>query len=137
MSFDVAGPGPVLLSLPAWTPGAYEIGNFARSVVGFTAAGADSPLVWDNLDQDTWRVQPGAAKALTVRFDYIADSLDNAMAWARPDFAFFNGTNLFFYPDGRAFDFPATVSVKTDGSWHVATGMKPARQAYPLKDQQQ
>jgi len=84
---------------------------------------------WDKLDQDTWRVQPGAAKALTVRFDYIADSLDNAMAWARPDFAFFNGTNLFFYPDGRGFDFPATVSVKTDGSWHVATGMKPARQA--------
>src|SRR5688500_18002998 len=37
MSFDVAGPGPVLLSLPAWTPGAYEISNFARWVVGFTA----------------------------------------------------------------------------------------------------
>lgn len=29
MSFAVAGPGPVLLSLPAWTPGAYEISNFA------------------------------------------------------------------------------------------------------------
>src|SRR5690349_8046093 len=27
MTFDVAGQGPVLLSLPAWTPGAYEISN--------------------------------------------------------------------------------------------------------------
>ena len=27
MSFDVAGPGPVLLSLPAWTPGAYELSS--------------------------------------------------------------------------------------------------------------
>jgi len=30
MSFDVGSTGPVLLSLPAWTPGAYEISNFAR-----------------------------------------------------------------------------------------------------------
>src|SRR4051812_44916972 len=30
MSFDVGGNGPVLLSLPAWTPGAYEVSNFAR-----------------------------------------------------------------------------------------------------------
>ena len=36
MSFDVAGPGPVLLSLPAWTPGAYELTWFARWVANFT-----------------------------------------------------------------------------------------------------
>ena len=39
MSFDVAGPGPVLLSLPAWTPGAYELSFFARWVSNFTADG--------------------------------------------------------------------------------------------------
>ena len=39
MSFDVAGPGPVLLSLPAWTPGAYELTCFARWVADFTADG--------------------------------------------------------------------------------------------------
>lgn len=127
MSFDVAGPGPVLLSLPSWTPGAYEISNFARWVVGFAAMGGNLPLAWDKLDYDTWRVQPGTSKAVTVRFDYLADSLDNAMSWARPDFAFFNGTNLLFYPEGQGFEFPATLSVKTEAGWHVATGMKPAR----------
>ncbi|HJR16537.1 MAG TPA: hypothetical protein VJ808_06765, partial [Gemmatimonadales bacterium] len=127
MSFEVAGPGPVLLSLPAWTPGAYEISNFARWLVDFRATGGDSPVAWDKLDYDTWRVQPGKARAVTVRFDYLADSLDNAMAWARPDFAFFNGTNLLFYPEGRGFDFPAAVSVRTEADWHVATGMRPAQ----------
>jgi predicted metalloprotease with PDZ domain len=127
MSFDVAGPGPVLLSLPAWTPGAYEISNFARWVVGFTASDGSSPLVWDKLDYDTWRVQPGRAKSVTVRFDYVADSLDNAMSWTRPDFALFNGTNFLFYAEGRGFDFPAGLSVKTEADWHVATGMKAAR----------
>ena len=125
MSFDVAGTGPVLLSLPAWTPGSYEIDNYAHYVVGFTAMSGDSPLTWDKLDYDTWRVQPGRAKSVTVRFDYFADSLGNALAWARPDFGFFNGTNLLFYPEGQGFNFPAVVTIKTVDSWHIATGMKP------------
>jgi predicted metalloprotease with PDZ domain len=126
MSFGVAGRGPVLLSLPAWTPGAYEISNFSRWVSNFTAAAGGKPLVWDKYDYDTWRVQPGAAHAVTVSFNYLADSLDNAMAWARPDFALFNGTNLLLYPEGQSLNFPATVAIKTQPGWQVATGMKPA-----------
>ncbi|HZN97969.1 MAG TPA: hypothetical protein VFB61_09605 [Gemmatimonadales bacterium] len=125
MSFDVGGNGPVLLSLPSWTPGAYEISNFARWVVDFSASASDKPVRWDKLDYDTWRIQPGSARALTVRFDYVADTLDNAMAWARPDFVLFNGTNLLLYPEGTGFDFPATVTVKTQPDWVVATAMKP------------
>jgi predicted metalloprotease with PDZ domain len=126
MSFDVAGRGPVLLSLPAWTPGAYEISNFSRWGSNFSAGAADNPLAWDKYDYDTWRVQPGAARSVTVRFNYRADSLDNAMAWSRPDFVLFNGTNLLPYPEGQSFNFPATVSIKTQADWQVATGMKAA-----------
>ena len=126
MSFDVGGKGLVLLSLPAWTPGAYEISNFSRWVSNFSAAGGGKRLAWDKYDYDTWRVQPGAAGRVTVRFDYLADSLDNAMAWARPDFALFNGTNLLLYPEGQSLNFPATVAIKTPAGWQVATGMKPA-----------
>ncbi|HEX9383754.1 MAG TPA: hypothetical protein VF908_10165, partial [Gemmatimonadaceae bacterium] len=42
------------------------------------------------------------------------------------NFAFFNGTNLFLYPAGRGFNWPARVSVHTEASWRVATGMDPA-----------
>jgi predicted metalloprotease with PDZ domain len=127
MSFDV-GPGtaPVLLSVPAWTPGAYEISNFARWISGFSASAGDRALRWDKSDPDTWRIQPAGRGRVTVRFDYLADTLDNAMSWSRPDFLLFNGTNLFPYPEGRGFDFPATVSVTTQPGWLVATSMKPA-----------
>lgn len=126
MSFDVAGTGPVLLSLPAWTPGAYEISNFARWVVGFSAAAGTAPLTWDKLDFDTWRVQPQGARSISVRYAYLADTLDNAMAWSGPDFVLFNGTNLLPYPEGRDLNFPATVTVKTQPGWLVATGMRTA-----------
>src|SRR5258708_17341092 len=46
MTFTTEGTGPVLLSLPAWTPGAYEISNYSRCVVRFSAPSADNPLPW-------------------------------------------------------------------------------------------
>ncbi len=126
MTFTVGGKAPVVLSLPAWTPGAYEIDNFARNISNFSAEETGTSLGWDKLDPDTWRIRPSGAGEVTVRFDYLADSLDNANTWARPDFLLFNGTNLFFYPEGRGFDFPASVTVNTEAGWKIVTGMTPA-----------
>ena len=126
MSFDVTGAGPVLLSLPVWTPGAYEVSDFAKNVVGFNATAGTTALRWDKLDYDTWRIQPGAARSMTVAFDYIADTLDNAMSWSKLDFALFNGTNVFLYPEGRSLDYPATVTITTEPDWKVVTSMHPA-----------
>src|SRR6187399_29391 len=98
MTFTTAGTSPVVLSLPAWTPGAYEISNFARAIVDFEAtpaSGTSRELAWDKLDFDTWRIRPDGAKSIRVSFRYHADSLDNAASWARADFLLFNGTNLF------------------------------------------
>lgn len=125
MSFTAVGPGDVLLSLPAWTPGAYEMSNYARFITELNAfAGSDS-LKWDKADPDTWRIKVSRAGDVKVAFEYRADSLDNAMSWAKPDFAFFNGTNLFFYPEGRDAQFDATVEIRTQSDWGVATGMTP------------
>ncbi|HEU4720232.1 MAG TPA: PDZ domain-containing protein [Gemmatimonadaceae bacterium] len=128
-TFTVAGTAPVLLSLPAWTPGAYDIANFARSVSDFGATqGADS-LRWDKADYDTWRLWPRRAGQVSVSFDVVADTLDNAMSWSRPDFVLFNGTNVFLYPEGRPADFASTVVIKTEPDFLIATGMPRAPEA--------
>ncbi len=124
MSFDVSGSGAVLLSLPAWTPGEYEIFNFARNVSSFSAAQAGAPIGWEKTDTDTWRVHPARAGRVTVAFEYAADTLDNGSSWSRPDFLLFNGTNLFLYPEGASPDFSATVSIVTEPDWKVVTGMR-------------
>lgn len=124
MSFATAGDQPVLLSLPAWTPGAYEIDNFSRWVTDFAPNDNNGrALVWDKLDYDTWRIRPAGATNVRVSFDYVADTLDNAMSWSRPDFLLFNGTNVFLYPEGQSLSFPAQVRVHTDAGWRVATSM--------------
>ena len=123
MSFNTAGQGNVLLSLPEWTPGAYEVSNFARFINDFSAAQDKAQLDWDKTDKDTWRLRVPKPGKVEVSFDYKADSLDNGNSWTKPNFSFFNGTNLFFYPEGTGMDFPATVTVKTNAAWRVATGM--------------
>jgi predicted metalloprotease with PDZ domain len=122
-SFTVSGTAPVVLSLPAWTPGAYEISDFANRVIGFGATQSGAALRWDKLDFDTWRVRPTGAGRVTLGFEFLADTLDNAMAWTRPDFALFNGTNLFLYPEGRSLDFTGTMVIRTEPDFRVATSM--------------
>jgi predicted metalloprotease with PDZ domain len=132
MSFTTAGTSNVVLALPAWTPGAYEISNFARWVGAFDVSGDGKPLSWDKLDFEKWRIRPAGAKSIRVTFRYRADTLDNAMSWARPDFLLFNGTNLFMYPEGQPFDFPATVAIHTESDWRSVSAMSagPTRGTY-------
>lgn len=123
MTFSVAGNDPVLLSVPTWTPGAYEISDYVRKATGLSVTGEGGTPSWDKFDPDTWRIVPNGARAITLTFAYTADSMDNAMSWANREFAFFNGTNLLPYPEGRPAEFPATVTVNTEADWRVATGM--------------
>lgn len=126
MTFNAANKAAVLLSLPVWTPGSYEVTNFARFVSAFSATARGKPVRWDKADPDSWRVFPDAAGELSVKFRYQADSLDNAGSWARDQFALVNGTNVFLYPEGQPKEFAATVTVETESAWRVSTGMTAA-----------
>jgi len=134
-TFSVEGPQPVLLSMPAWTPGAYDIANFARGVSAFTAVQGGRELRWDKLDPDTWRIVPSGKGEVTLTYRVKADTLDNAAAWTREDFGFFNGTTVFLLVEGQP-NLAATVRVRTEPSWRVATGMTPGdvAQRYVARD---
>ncbi len=101
----------------------YEIQNYARFVSDFGAVSGSDSLQWDKVDPDTWRIIARRAGDVTVHFEFKADSLDNAISWSKSNFGFFNGTNLFMYPEGQGTDFPATVTIHTTPTWQIATGM--------------
>lgn len=126
MSFRVAGNEPIILALPAWSPGHYTLLWFARRVSQFSAQSNGVPLDWRKVDFQTWEVKPRSAGTVRVSFNYLADAVDRAVAWTAPNFAFFNGTNVFLYPSGRGFNWSAHVSIRTEPSWRIATGMNPA-----------
>ena len=134
MTFRVATAAPVVLALPAWSPGHYTLLWFARRVSQFNVESSGQQLDWRMLDYQTWEIHPRRAGTVRVSFEYLADAVDRAVAWTAPDFAFFNGTNLFLYPVGRGFSWPATVSVRTEPSWRVTTGMTPTANANEFRE---
>lgn len=127
-TFRVSEPGAVLLSMAAWTPGSYEIADYARAVSGFSATQGSTDLTWDKLDPDTWRIVLRRAGTVTVRYRVRIDQLDVAGSWSAEDFAFFNGTNIYLYVEGLP-DTPATVVLRSEPSWRIATGMTPGDSA--------
>jgi predicted metalloprotease with PDZ domain len=110
-----------LVSLPAWTPGAYHIENYARYVRDFRASAGDgSPLRWEKVDKDTWRIHCSGARRVRVNFNFLADSMSLTGSVLRSDFGFFNGTNLFVYPE-TGYDSAARVRFELPDGWRVAT----------------
>ncbi len=121
--FPAAGKETLFVSLPAWSPGNYEIQNYARYVHGFGAKNpAGRSLRWDRGDKDTWRVVTGRADRVTVEFDYIADTIDLSTARVTQNFGQFLGTNLFLFEEGQI-SRPAEVRFHVPADWQVTTSL--------------
>ena len=123
MRFHVAGSAPVVLALPAWSPGHYVLLWFASRVLDFGATAGGTALPWHKIDFQTWEIRPNGASTVTVAFRYQADAHDRAIAYTARDLAFFNGTNVFPYPVGRGFAWPAAVQIHAPADWRIATGL--------------
>jgi len=133
--FPAAGKDTLFVSLPAWSPGNYEIQNYARYVHGFGAKNsAGQALRWDRGDKDTWRVVTGGADRVTVQFAYAPDTLDLSVARVVNDFGQFLGTNLFLFEEGQL-GRSAEVRFRIPAGWQVTTALKgPANGVYRAAD---
>ncbi|HVO36087.1 MAG TPA: PDZ domain-containing protein [Gemmatimonadales bacterium] len=121
------GHDTLLVALPAWSPGSYEIQDYARYVHGFNASTMDGqPLFWDKLDKGTWRIATRGATRVVAQFLTDPDSMALELSRAGADFAYFNGTNLFLYPVGAGFDFPSDLYLDVPAGWRIATGLASA-----------
>src|SRR5881396_12176 len=133
--FPTSGRDTLFVSLPAWSPGNYEVQNYARYVHGFGAKNAaGEALHWDRADKDTWRVATGRADHVLVDFDYSPDTIDLSVARTAQDFGQFLGTNLFMFEEGQLAR-PAEVRFRLPAGWQVTTALKgPANGVYRAGD---
>jgi predicted metalloprotease with PDZ domain len=133
--FPAAGKDTLFVSLPAWSPGSYEIQNYARYVFGFGANNVTGQaLRWDRGDKDTWRIVTGGADRVTVEFNFAADTIDLSIARSVENFAQFLGTNLFLFEEGQL-GRPAEVRFRVPTGWQITTALKgPVNGVYRAAD---
>jgi predicted metalloprotease with PDZ domain len=112
--------------LPVWTPGYYQIMDYARNVVNFRAEdGAGKPLAWEKTAKNDWRVRAEGAPSIVVSYDVYAFARSVADSYLDDAHAFISPTGVFMHLAGRI-QHPATVTVKPYQGWaRVSTGLDP------------
>lgn len=129
---------PLVLQMPAWTPGSYLVREYARHVQELWAFvvddskpdGVGSVIAARKTDKDTWVIAHGGAQTIRVIYAVYAHELTVRTNHVCESHGYFNGAATFLRPieDGDPWDaLPITLSIeKPSPTWQIATGLKRA-----------
>lgn len=113
------------LKMPVWTPGYYQLMNYAKSVEGFQATDESGKvLAFEKITPSTWRIQTGGSKALTVNYQVRTGMSFVASNYLDENRAYISPAGLFLHPKGQLKQ-PVKVTFVPDPSWNprIATGL--------------
>ncbi len=128
IEMEVTGLSPaeprVSVAAPAWIPGHYVIMDNARHVVDLVAKDGRRALPVAKADKQTWVIEKGAARSVTVTYGFWAHTLSSSASWLGEDQCHVNGGNAFLYVVGHTTDAPCDLAIlDKPAGWDVATGL--------------
>lgn len=107
----------VELIMPNWTPGSYQIRDYATHIEGFTAqAGDGTPLAFDKVSKNRWLIETNGAATVTVAYRKWAGSLSVQDNWVEGDFALLNPAGVFMFSE-QTRSMPQSVAVQLPTEW--------------------
>jgi predicted metalloprotease with PDZ domain len=107
--------------IPMWQPGRYSVADFAKNVQEFNARSGNVPLSWMKIDNQTWRVQRGTNRSVTVAYRMFGDDLSGTYAQLDIGHANYTGGELFMYIAGHKPD-PVQLRIEPPPNWNVING---------------
>ncbi|MFM7728902.1 MAG: M61 family metallopeptidase [Flavobacteriales bacterium] len=121
--FEVKKRKEVLLQLPSWRPGRYELGNFAKNIRAWKAVDEKgTELRFRKTSKDAWLVQSDGANTIVLTYQYYAAELNAGSSFLDEDQLYINPVNCFFYDS----DFPGDkyeIKLHIPDSYKVASGL--------------
>lgn len=113
----------IVLQLPAWRPGRYELGNFAKNIRDFRVEDLEgNRLKFTKLTKDSWEVETSKAKDVKVIYSYYAAELNAGSTYLDESQMYVNPVNCCLYALGKE-DEECVVELITPDSYEVATAM--------------
>ncbi len=125
----------VEFAMPAWSPGAYTINEYAKMVQDFSATRPDGQtLAWHKVDAQTWQVELGGSTAVVVHYKVFGNTLANNWVQYNEEHAHIAGPAAWMYlVNGK--NRPVRLTIQVPTGWRVATGMAAAgNDAYTAAD---
>ena len=115
------------LQLPAWRPGRYELGHFAKNIRRFQVQDDQGqPLAYRKIAKDRWEVDTADVDTLTVRYDYYAGELNAGSTWLDEEQLYVNFVNCMLYVEDRLEE-PYQLTLELPSDYQVACGLAQPR----------
>jgi len=91
-----------LVQFPAWRPGRYELGNFAKNVRSFQVFSEEGkPLLFQKITKDVWEIDTKGVKTIQIRYSYYASELNAGSTYLDDELLYVNPVNCLIYIKGR------------------------------------
>lgn len=110
------------IQLPAWRPGRYELGNFAKNVKGFKIVCENKLVVSTKITKDRWRVETEIGKIYTIKYQYYAAELNAGSTYFSTEQLYVNPVNCCVYVEGMQ-QLPCEVQLNVPKNYQIASGL--------------
>ncbi len=111
------------LKLPVWTPGYYQILDYAQHLENFNPTEGDTKLKWKKISKNAWRVYTSPNSNFTLTYDIKAATPFVAKNYLDTTRAYISPAGMFMHVNGKL-DQPVILTVKPYHEWKdIATGL--------------
>ena len=113
----------LLIQLPAWRPGRYELGNFARNVQKWQAFdGKGNALAFEKIKKDCWKVQTKGVSQVHINYNYYAAELNAGSTYLDAEQLYMNPVNCCVFIPERITE-KCELLLKLPDDYKVAIGL--------------
>jgi predicted metalloprotease with PDZ domain len=117
----------VVLQLPAWRPGRYQLANYAKNIRKFEVFNAKrQTLTFKKLAKDAWEIDTKGQKSFWFQYEYYANQYDAGASFVNNEQLYINPVNCFMYLRDKQ-DEPFTVKLLVPENYQIACQL-------PVKD---
>ena len=114
----------LLVQLPAWRPGRYELANFAKNIQQFQVMDQDGQeLKYTKLSKDLWEIRVEKVQEVVIEYTYYSAELNAGSTYLSYDQMYVNPVNCCLYCPNKM-DQECVVHVDVPYPYEVATGME-------------
>lgn len=124
-SFSTNGVQKQIVSLPAWRPGRYELGNFAKNIQKIQAFSGDRELEMRKISKDSWELGTEGVEEVQISYNYFAHELNAGSTFLDASQLYVNGVNCFLYLPDRQEE-KCSLQINVPDNYKIACGLKVA-----------
>ena len=124
MTIDAVDSEEIILELPSWRPGRYELGNFAKNIRKWQAFNdKNETLAYKKITKDSWQVSTEGSSKIIIQYDYYCSQADAGGCWVDDEQIYINPVHCFLFLTERLHE-SCTIELVVPKNYKIAGSLK-------------